>query len=1167
LKQATSEASNFQGEGMTYKIARSLCCAALAMSLGSVMTYAQNTAQVTGTVTDPSGAVVTTATVVAVNESTGIQSTAKTNQSGDYSVPLLQPGTYRVKVEAPGFKSVERSPVTLVVAQTAQLNFSLELGTSSQSVSVTDTAPLLDASSAAIGGVVTPEKVEDLPMLGRNSNALMTLVPGVRATRATTVNPVLESHYQFFSINGSRPNQSQFMLDGGNNTNLTFNGPEYSPQVEEVQEFRIQTSNFSAEYANSGGGVINVASKGGTNQFHGSAFEYFRNDVLAANDFFSNEAGKPRPMLRYNQFGGTIGGPIIKNRTFFFFAYEGLREEVPTVVTTSVPTALQREGNFSQTYASNGQPVNIYDPTSTKPDPANPGSYIRTQFPGNIIPRSQLDPVALNIESYYPAPTSSGDPNTHLNNYIFSGPSTRDTDDYSGRIDHQLNTTTMLMGRFSRSNLSNWTNPATFSSGNIASPGYVTKPQHHPYALGKLTKTFSPTFFGEFVFSWARWYYESFGLSNGFDPTKLGFPSYLAQNSLALGFPSISPGEMSGLGGYYNEHDVSDRYEGKVNISKIVNKHTIKFGGMYGAGLYSTRVYDNSTGAYSFTTAFTQGPNPLVSSPTSGFGFASFLLGTMSNGTQNITDINGDYTAPYYGLYIQDDYKITSRLTLNLGLRWEHESPRVESENRVSNFDYNDGATLSNGLTVRGGLLFPGVDGVSRDNWNPNWKNFAPRFGFAYGLNNSTVLRGGYGIFYSNSWGNGRNNNAMPQMGFVCSTTSPATLNNGLTPFATLSNPFPSGFCDATGSSAGLLTNLGQTLYVLDRNAPQPYVQTWNFDIQRTLPGNALIDVAYSGSRGVHLMGILERDQLNPEFFSFGSELNSQVSNPYYGVITQGPLAASQIALGQALLPYPQFLGVSTRNANYGESSYNALLVRAERRLSNGFSLMAAYTWSKEIDDMVPSVNGFPGESFSFGDIQDYYNLRNERALASWDTPQTLVISYVYELPFGAGKKFLNRGGVLDKFLGGWQVNGNTTFQSGFPLQVTGGNSSGSLAGTQRPNWNGQNPTLSGPVTDRLLRSFNTSDFYFNAPFTFGNAPRLMPDLRSAGIDNFDISLFKNTRIREKYQLQFRAEAFNVFNRVQFDVPNTNINSTAFGVISHQQNLPRNIQLGLRLLF
>jgi len=872
-------------------------------------------------------------------------------------------------------------------------------------------------------------------------------------------------------------------------------------------------------------------------------------------------------MLRYNQFGGTFGGPIIKNRTFFFFAYEGLREEVPTVVTTSVPTALQRLGNFSQTLSSAGQLVQIYDPTTTRADPAHPGSYIRTLFPGNMIPSSRIDKVAANIESYYPAPNSPGDPNTGLNNYIFSGPSIRATDDFSGRVDHQINSTTMLMGRFSRVDHSTWTNLATFGAANVASPGYVTKPQHHPYALGKLTKTFSPTLFGEFVFSWTRWYYVSFGLSNGFDPTKLGFPSYLSSNSLSLGFPSINPGEMSSLGNYYNEHDMSDRYEGKANLSKVLGKQTLQFGGMYGLGKYSTRVFDNSTGSYSSTTAFTQGPNPLVSSPTAGFGFASFLLGTMSSGTHNVTDINGNYTQPYFGVYLQDDYKLTPKLTVNLGLRWEFEAPRTEANNRVSNFNFTGTSTLSNGTAVTGGLEFPGVNGVSNYNWNPNRKNFAPRFGLAYNLNNSTVVRGGYGIFYSNSWGNGRNNNALPQSGFVCSTSVVTSLDNGLTPYATLSNPFPTGFCSPTGNSAGLQTNLGQNLYILNRNAPQPYVQSWNVDIQRTLPGNSVVEAAYSGSRGVHLMGILEWDQLAPQYLQLGSQLNSQVANPYYGAITQGQLATPTITLGQALRPYPQFLSVSSRNANYGESSYNALLVRAERRLAKGFSVVAAYTFSKEIDDLVPSVNGFPGESFSGGALQNYYNIRGERALASWDTPQTLVISYVYELPFGAGKAFFNRSGLLDKLIGGWQLNGNTTFQSGPPLQVAGGSASGSFAGTQRPNWNGQNPTLDGAVTNRLLRYFNTSDFSFNAPFTYGNAPRLMPDLRGPGEDNFDISLFKNAHIAERYQLQFRAESFNAFNRVQFGVPNTSINSTAFGVISTQQNSPRNFQLGLRLLF
>lgn len=1140
---------------------------ALLVGAGVRVCFAQLTAQITGTISDPSSAVVPGTSITLVNESTGIKWTAKTNQAGIYIVPFLQPGSYRINVQAPGFRTISRSGIRLEVAQTARLDFTLELGTAAESIDVTDTAPLLNTGSGAMGGVIAPESVENLPMLGRNSNSLMMLAPGVRATRQTIVNPVLESHYQFFSINGSRPNQSQFMLDGGNNTNLTFNGPEYSPQVEEVQEFRIQTSNFSAEYGNSGGGVINVATKSGTNAFHGSLFDYLRNDKLAANNFFSNRSGTPRTILRYNQFGGTLGGPIRKNRTFFFFSYEGLRMKMPVVRSTSVPTALQRAGNFTQTTTAAGQLITIYDPLTTRVDPNNPARYIRTAFPGNQIPAARIDPVAAKIQTYYPAPTSPGDPGTGLNNYFFSGPQVRTTDNFSGRVDHQWNASTMMTARFSRADLGNWTNPATFGEENIASPGYVTKPQHHPYALGKVTKTFSPTIFGEFVFSWARWYYESFGLSNGFNPTQLGFPAYLASSSATLGFPSISPGEMSGLGGYYNEHDVSDRFESKANMSKVSGKHTFKFGGMYGAGEYTTRVLNNNVGTYSFSKAFTQGPNPLATSATAGFGYASFLLGTMSGGTHNVTEWRGSYSQPYYGLYFQDDYKITSRLTLNLGIRWDYESPRTEADNRMVNFDYTGKATLPNGTPVTGGLAFPGVGGLSRGNWNADNRNFAPRFGFAYNLKDATVIRGGYGIFYSNSWGNGRNNQALPQTGFTCSTAVARSLDNGLTPYALLSNPFPTGFCAATGSSAGLLTDLGQTVYMLDRDHQTPYVETWNFGIQRRLPADTVVEVAYSGSHGVHLMGILEDDQLAPQYMQLGTQLNGQVPNPYYGVVTSGQLATPTITLGQSLRPYSQFLGVSNRGATYGNSSYNAMFVKVEHRMSKGLSIMAAYTVSKEIDDTIPSVNGFPGESFSGAGIQNYYNLRGERALSSWDTPQTLVISYVYELPFGPGKPLMNRGGALGKVFGGWQVNGNTMFESGSPLQVSGGNGSGTFTGTQRPNWSGENPTLSGPVTDRLGKYFNTSVFSLNAPFTFGNAPRLMPNLRGPGENNFDISIFKNTLIKEKVQLQFRAEAFNAFNRVQFGMPNTNITSNLFGLISSQQNSPRNIQLALRLLF
>lgn len=328
-----------------------------------------------------------------------------------------------------------------------------------------------------------------------------------------------------------------------------------------------------------------------------------------------------------------------------------------------------------------------------------------------------------------------------------------------------------------------------------------------------------------------------------------------------------------------------------------------------------------------------------------------------------------------------------------------------------------------------------------------------------------------------------------------------------------------------------------------------------------------VFEIAYSGSRGINLAGTLEYNQLAPEYMKLGTQLNNKVPNPLYGVVMEGPLSERTVTLGQSLRPYPQFLGVSSRHATYGASTYHAMFLKAERRFSKGFSLLASYTASKLIDDLIPALTGFPGESFSGAPLQNFYDRRSERALASWDTPQTLVISYVYELPFGPGKRLMNRRGAIGKMVGGWQVNGITLFQSGPPLQISGGNANGAFAGTQRPNWSGRNATLEGMISERLGRYFDTSAFTMNAPFTFGNAPRMMPNLRGPGSSNFDLSVFKNTPINERIRLQFRAEAFNAFNRAQFGNPNTSINSTAFGRISSQQNSPRGIQFALKLLF
>ena len=1152
--------------------------AALLASAAATIASAQQTAQLTGVVTDVSGSVIPGAKITVINENTGIKTPTSTNEAGNYTVPFLSPGGYRIQVEKDGFRTTSRSGITLLVAQAAQLNFELELSSVVETLNVTATAPLLDVSTNVIGGVVTPVQIENEPVKGRNSNAFMMLEPGVRVPRVTMSQPVLESHYQFFSINGSLPQQNQFFVDGANDNNVGYNGPEYTPQVESLEEYRVQTNNYSAEYGSAGGGVINAVTKGGTNTFHGSLFEYFRNNELQANNFFSNSAGLSRSPLRQNQFGSTFGGPIHKDRLFFFVGYEGLRLRYPAGGATSagglpsvitVPTALQKQGDFSQTFTSTGSLITIFDPTTTRSDPNSPGNYIRTPFPGNVIPPSQINPISAKVATYWPAPLASGNPFTQANNFPFNGVQAETNNDLSVRVDYQLSSNTSILGRYSES-IINITLPNLFGGNNIADPYNSSTDEHHGSSVFKVTRAFSPTMFGEFVASWNRELYFRNSAAKGFNPTQLGFPGYVAGNASIVGFPSFQiDGEGStqsgvtttSIGSYYAEHSGDDTPEFKGNFSKISGKHSIKFGGVLSFARLNSIKFTNQTGSYAFTKSFTQGPNPLLSGSQSGVALATFLLGTPTSGTYYPTTTNTANITKSFGFYLQEDYKVMRRLTLNLGLRWDYELPRVERHLRVPNFDFTSHTTLSNGVPVTGGLEFPGVGGLSDGQWNDQTRRFAPRVGFAYNPSNSTVIRAGYGIFYGNSRGGGPN---MPNTGFECSTPVLASLNNGLTPAASLSNPFPNGFCTPSGSTLGLATALGQSLSVIDRNFKILYQESWNVNIQYRLPKDVLFEATYSGNRGIHLPGGTSMDQLAPQYLSLGSQLNSSVPNPFYGLVAQGNLSASTITLAQSLLPYPQFLNVTSVMNSYGASTYHAMYAKVERRFSNGFSVQGSFTFSKVISDVGEPFNG---ESFATGTPQNYYNLRGERSIAGYNTPETLVISYVYDLPIGPGKRFLSVGGAAGKIIGGWQINGITLFQSGEPLQISGGNTSALNVGLQRPNWNGQNPTLSGSITNRLGEYFDTSKFSLNAPYTFGNAPRIMPDLYGPGENNFDISLFKNTKIGERYQLQFRAECFNAFNRVQFANPVTTITSVTFGVINAQANLPRDFQLALKLIF
>jgi hypothetical protein len=1139
-----------------------------------------------GTVVDPKEAVIPGARVTLINTATNETRSAASNGAGLYTFSLLMPATYRLEVEAEGFKKFVRDGIKLNVGSAVGLDTRLEIGQTSDAVTITSEAPMLESENASLGHLVSNTAIVNLPTNGRNSYGFAVLVPGVRAGRGFTQVSVGLYNEQFVSINGARQYQSNFQMDGGTNSNPAFNGPTLSPSVDMVEEYKVQTNNFSAEFSNSAGGIVNLVTKSGTNSYHGSLFEFFRNDKLVANNFFNNRAGLPRGQFRYNQFGLTLGGPLSipriyegRNRTFFFFTYEGLRWVQNVVSSGTVPTLLQRNGDFSQTRNAAGGLTTVYDPFSTRPDPDRPGRFLRMPFPGNIVPVSRMDGVSRNLIPYIPAPNTPGNPITGASNFIDSSSAPINKDLFSGRLDHSITQNQKIFGRYTQNEtlfgrptgFGNWTPTGAITRGNELDPS--------KQGVISYTSVFSPTLVMEASASYVRYNLDRHGNALDFNPVQLGMPSYLNTIPLRPCFPQIG---VSGMGftASVNEileagvrlvgscgflKDAYDTQSNVVNVTKNLGAHQLKFGGNIATSNLHTLRGAGANGIYNFDSGFTQGPDPLVGSTTAGVPFASFLLGTGNGGSIATGAPGQSVNFKAYGLYLQEDWKASRKLTLNLGVRYDYYTPWTERYNRISNIDYNAASPLQvPGLSLRGGVTFPGVAGNPRGQYDPDKRNLVPRFGIAYTLNPKTVFRGGYGIFTAPPSGDGFNG-AIPTAGFSARTNWVPTLD-GVTPNATLSNPFPDGLIFTTGSSRGLATLLGQDVTGIDRSRKNAYGQQWNVNLQRTLPGDFVLDAAYAGSRGVHLYANINYNQLPNSDLALGDAIRQTVPNPFFGLIQSGPLAGSTVSRGQLLRPYPQFSNFTSVSASYGSSTYHSLQLKVERRFRKGLSLLGSYTYSKLIDD-VTTITPFPGD-VSSGAIQDFNNRRNERSLSIFDTPHNLAISGVYELPFGAKKAFLSGNRLARIVASGWQLNGIATFRDGVPLSLsTSSNNLFNFGGAQRPNWNGTDFSVPGRIQDRLNRYFNPASFSQPAPFTFGNVARTLGSLRGPGVSNIDLSLFRNIALHEGVKLQFRAEAFNLLNRVEFGLPNTTIGSSAAGTISSQVNQPRDIQLALKLLF
>ena len=1116
---------------------RLLALATLTAALASAQTFQ---GQITGVVHDKSGGVIPRVQLSAVDVNSAAKYNAVSNDAGVYRFPALPPSQYKLSAGLQGFKTFSEGPITLQVNQTYDLEITLEPGAVTETVIVSAEAAPLETASSTLGQVVTTRSILSLPLNVRDPFALVGLTPGVTFGPNFGNGGGKDVGRNFFksdfNVGGGRSGSQEILLDGAPNTTPDINRGIINPPVDSVQEFKVQANSYDAEFGRTSGGVINMVTKSGTNDYHGVAYDFERHSNLDANDFFNNRAGRALTSFQRHQFGGNVGGPILKNKWFLFGDYEGLRQGYPNSVISTVPTALQRAGNFSQTLAANGALIAVYDPDTltTLAD----GSRQRTPFSGNIIPSNRFDPVAAKTASLFPLPNIAGTAITNQNNYFFGSKAITNSNKYDVRSDVNFSESTRFFVRFSRQE------DDRISPGNMPLPigGGRQTTDHYTQGVADVTHVFSPSMVADAQFSVNRALASQFGLSQGFDVSTLGFvPSFTSQ--VVSQFPAFGitdvVGTANNVADNFLQFQPRNIWAARGSLSYLHGKHSFRFGGEYRWLHFNEGQLNNPTGLFNFTRGYTQGPNAVQSSPTAGFGFASFLLGDVASGLINRLEPISTQSR-YAAGFVQDDWRVSGKLTLNLGLRWEMSSGDLEKYNRLAYF--NPFAVNPLGAKVGipnlpGELVWIGQgNGAQQATTN----NFGPRAGFAYQITPKTVLRGGYAIVFlpRNVQGNGDG-----AVEAFRTTTMLATID-GLTPASKLNNPYPTGILPAL-NDRDPLANVGSTIAAPTQEYRNPYAQTWSMGLQRELPGKLVLDVHYWGNKGTHLTNTWNINQLPDQYLALGNSLNDQVPNPFFGAITTGTLTSATISRRQSLLPFPEYAGdagVSRVFAPVSNSTYHAGTIQVERRLSSNFTFLGVYTRSKAIDDVRTPM--------------DYYNRRLEKALSTFDAPNQFVLSSVYELPFGRGRAIgAGWNKPAEAILGGWELSGIVRTQSGFPVSV------GRIIN------NGQSAKLDNPTIDRW---FNTSVFANVPAFTFGNTGPVLPDVRTGGLRNVDAVMSKSfaVSIRDrKVTTQFRAEFYNLFNHPQFAAPNGTVSAQSFGQVTAVANAPRDLQFGLKIGF
>lgn len=1101
-----------------------------------------------GSVRDTSQAVVAGAQVRLTNIDQNRTWSATSNATGAYDIEQIPPGRYSVTVEASGFKRYQQPGITLQANQIANIDVTLQVGAVTETVEVQAEAPLLESASSSLGEVVNHLTTVALPLNGRNVMQLVALTPGINTTpserNATQGNSIPSVG---FSANGGRNVSTEVLLDGSPQEVMGYNQPAYVPPPDAIAEFKVMTNSLSAEYGRTGAAVVSMVHRSGTKDLHGDVYEFLRNDVLDANDFFGNRSGKTRAPFRYNQFGATAGGPLTTSResTFFFFSYQGIRQSNPGSAFYTVPTAAMKQGDFS----SSG--FHIYDPATIN------AQGVREQFPGDQIPVSRFNPTAVKLLSYYPDPNRSG----LSNNFFSQAGSHSATNDYSVRIDRRISDRQNLFGRFSYMNAD--TTGADYFQ-NAASPNSgVSGTRSRSATLDDTYLLGGWVFHGNYGYGYFANPRDS--VSEGFDLTTLGFPSSLAAESQFAVFPVIQPQGFAALGPNAS-WIIGNKFETHTwtgDVTHLVGSHSLKFGGVYRLNRVSNFRPNSPAGNFSFNRSWT---TQTFNGSTGGQPVASMLLGLMSSGVLQYQPALA-LEVPYVAAYLQDDWRVSNRLTLNLGLRWDSDRPMSERFNRLSWFNFNAQLPVQvAGLPpLTGGLEFAGQDGNPRGSKNPDNNNFAPRVGLAFKATDRLVVRSGFGIFYNPTTGTGPGGPSVGALTFDAVTNVTTSTDGGRTPYTTLSNPFPNGFNEPTHGSEGLLSLLGDSVNAQFRNDRAPYSAQWNFDLQYQTGNNMLLDIAYAGNSGVKLLAQSQLNQIPDADLALGSALTEKVDNPFFGIVpSSANLGKATTTAGQLLRPYPQFTGVQQTWGAMAHSSYNALQIKFRKRYGNGLQFLVAYTWSKLLDDF-SSVAGFLGQQNP--GYTDNNNRRLDRSLSALDVAHHLVANYQYELPFGKGRRYLTHG-FAGAVLGGWDLNGITTIQSGLPISISSAvNTTNSLGGGQRPNSTGISTRSSGSVTERIDGYFNPAAFADAPLFTFGNIGRTLSDNRGPFFVNWDISVLRQIPVRENMHVELRGELFNAFNNVNFKNPSgTTYGLPAFGSITGTFQ-PRIIQVAAKFVF